>query len=103
VRHRTTPQFWESFEKLPKKIKQLADKNFEILKVNPKYPSLHFKKIERMWSTRVGAHYRVIGFDHDGGVLWFWIGSHAVVAVSVKASRQDRTPVNREGETLDSF
>ncbi len=30
-----------------------------------------------MWSARVGAHYRALGFDHDDAILWFWIGSHA--------------------------
>jgi hypothetical protein len=27
--------------------------------------------------VRVGAHYRALGVDVEGGVLWFWIGSHA--------------------------
>ena len=73
---RTTPQFWELYGNLPDHIKQLADKNFVLLKEDPKHPSLHFKKIENMWSVRVGAHYRALGFDHDGKILWFWIGSH---------------------------
>jgi len=30
-----------------------------------------------MWSVRVGPRYRALGFDHNGSVLWFWIGSHA--------------------------
>lgn len=77
MRHRTTPQFWELYQKLPALIKRLADKNFALLKADPQHPSLHFKKVEDMWSARVGAHYRALGFDHDGGVLWFWIGSHA--------------------------
>jgi hypothetical protein len=25
----------------------------------------------------VGDKYRVLGKDMDGGVLWFWIGTHA--------------------------
>jgi hypothetical protein len=77
VKHRTTPQFWECYAKLPRNIRTLADKNFALLKADPKHPSLHFKKVEGMWSSRVGAHYRTLGFDHDDGVLWFWIGSHA--------------------------
>jgi hypothetical protein len=48
-----------------------------LLKADPKHPSLHFKKIVGMWSARVGAHYRALGFDHEGGVLWFWIDSHS--------------------------
>jgi hypothetical protein len=62
---------------LPKHVRRLADKNFALLKADTQHPSLHFKKIEAMWSVRVGTHYRALGFDHDGGVLWFWIGSHA--------------------------
>jgi hypothetical protein len=27
--------------------------------------------------VRVGAHYRALGTGIEGGVLWFWIGSHA--------------------------
>jgi hypothetical protein len=77
VKHNTTPEFWDMYAQLPKHIQQLADKNFEFLKSDSQHPSLHFKKIAEMWSVRVGAHYRALGFDHEGGVLWFWIGSHA--------------------------
>jgi hypothetical protein len=58
-------------------VRALADKNFALLKADPKYPSLHFKKIGRLWSVRVGVHYRALGFDRPEGVVWFWIGSHA--------------------------
>ncbi len=77
MKHSTTTKFWELYGKLPEHIQRLADKNFQLLTNNPEHPSLHFKKIEEMWSVRVGAHYRALGFDHEGGVLWFWIGSHA--------------------------
>jgi mRNA-degrading endonuclease RelE of RelBE toxin-antitoxin system len=77
VNHRTTKQFWKLYERLPDHIKKLADKNFELLKNDREHSSLRFKKIEDMWSVRVGAHYRALGFDHQGQVLWFWIGSHA--------------------------
>jgi len=77
LRHRTTPPFWKMYQDLPEHIQRLADKNFALLKADPQHPSLHFKKIEGMWSARVGAHYRALGFEEDGGVLWFWIGSHA--------------------------
>jgi len=42
----TSPSFWKEYEKLPKHIQELADKNFEILKENSMHPSLHFKKWE---------------------------------------------------------
>jgi hypothetical protein len=37
---------------------------------------LHFKKIGKLWSARVGDHYRVLGLDVPGAVLWIWIGTH---------------------------
>ena len=58
-------------------MRDLADKQFELLKANPAHPSLHFKRVERFHSVRVGAHYRALAVDAEDGVLWFWIGTHA--------------------------
>lgn len=77
VNHYTTPQFWELYEQFPERIQRLADKNYELLKANSYYPSLHFKKVNEYWSVRVGAHYRALGVESEDGILWFWIGSHA--------------------------
>lgn len=75
--HLVTPQFWRHYRRLPPEVRDLADKNFQLLKADPKHPSLHFKKIGRLWSVRVGAHYRALGLDKPEGVVWFWVGSHA--------------------------
>ena len=69
-------KFWESFEKLPEVIKELAQQNFILLKKNPNHPSLRFKKIDSYWTVRVGIAYRAIGVQVDKGVFWFWIGHH---------------------------
>jgi len=45
MKHFTSPQFWQHYQKLPPAIQQLADKNFELLKSNLHHPSLHFLKI----------------------------------------------------------
>jgi hypothetical protein len=58
-------------------VRLLADKQFELLKADPQHPSLHFKRVGRFHSVRVGAHYRALAVDAPDGVLWFWIGSHA--------------------------
>jgi hypothetical protein len=76
VRHFASPAFWEAYRTLPDRVRELADKNYALLKADPKHPSLHFKKIGRFWSVRVGMHYRALGVDVEEGVLWFWIGSH---------------------------
>jgi len=77
LKHYTSSSFWTLYSNLPSEIRDLADKNYEILKANPRHPSLHLKRIEELWSVRVGQHYRAIGIDASGGVQWIWIGSHA--------------------------
>ena len=39
--------------------------------------TLHFKQAGRFWSVRVGLHNRAVAVEHEGNMLWFWIGSHA--------------------------
>ena len=77
MRHHATASFWGLYEKLSKSIQQLAREKFEVLKTNPRHPSLHLKKVDQYWSVRVGIKYRALGVEIDEGVLWFWIGTHA--------------------------
>jgi hypothetical protein len=77
VIHHATPEFWACYQALPESARQLADRAFAILKANPRHPSLHFKKIGRFWSARVGLHYRALAVETTDGALWFWIGTHA--------------------------
>ena len=77
MNHYTVPSFWEKYENLPKGIKEIADKNFNLLKMNPNHPSLHFKKVNNYWSVRVGIRYRAIAIEMADGLLWFWIGNHS--------------------------
>jgi hypothetical protein len=77
VIHRAAPAFWKYYDALPAKARESANKAFELLKVDPNHPVLHFKNVGRFRSVRAGLHYRALGVDIPGGVLWFWIGSHA--------------------------
>ena len=78
MKHFASPKFWARYKSLPKNVRELADKNFELLKTDPKHPSLHFKQIGNLWSVRVGRHYRALGLNkEEEGIIWFWIGSHA--------------------------
>lgn len=76
MKHFTHPHFWEQYHRLPAEVQQLADKNFTLLKSNPQHPSLHFKRVGRFWSARVGLDYRVLAVDGPDGPIWFWIGDH---------------------------
>jgi hypothetical protein len=49
------------YRQLPADVRALADKNFKLLNSDPKHPSLHFKKIDKLWSVRVGIHHRAFG------------------------------------------
>ena len=75
--HSAGPAFWSAYGSLPSSVQRIADRNFELLKKHPDHPSLHFKRIGRYWSIRVGIHYRALGVEVEDGLLWFWIGSHA--------------------------
>lgn len=77
MQHFASHSFWSAYEKLPARIRELADKNFALLKANPQHPSLHFKKIGKYWSVRVGSGYRALAREVEGGFLWGWIGTHA--------------------------
>ena len=70
-------EFWALYEKLPKDVQGLADKNFALLKGNPEHPSLYLKTVGRYWSIRIGEKNRALGVEvGDEGLLWCWIGSH---------------------------
>jgi hypothetical protein len=75
--HRASPDFWACYRALPVSVRTLAEKTFALLKADPRHPSLHFKKVGRFWSARVGMHHRTVGVETSDGVLWFWIGTHA--------------------------
>ena len=54
-----------------------AERAFELLRANPRYPSLRFKKVGDLWSVRAGLKCRALGVEEGGDVVWFWIGTHA--------------------------
>jgi hypothetical protein len=77
LNHYASRAFWARYGELPGEVRELADKNFALLKSDHRHPSLHFKRVGQLWSVRVGNHYRALGQDVADGILWFWIGSHA--------------------------
>jgi hypothetical protein len=77
LNHYASSRFWALYEALPAEVRELADKNYRLLRDDPRHPSLHFKRIGSVWSVRVGARYRALGHDVEGGIVWFWIGTHA--------------------------
>ena len=77
MNHFASPNFWKCYHALPAQIRELADKNFALLQAEPNHPSLHFKKVGKYRSARIGLQYRTLAVEIDQGLLWFWIGNHA--------------------------
>jgi len=77
LKHYASPEFWKCYKKLPRSIRDLADKNFALLKTDPQHPSLHFKPIGWFYSVRVGLSHRALGIAATDAIVWFWIGSHS--------------------------
>jgi hypothetical protein len=38
VRHFASPPFWDAYGKLPERVREVADKNYALLKKNPDIP-----------------------------------------------------------------
>jgi hypothetical protein len=79
VKHTASSRFWRCYDNLPAEVRELADKNFSLLKADPTHPSRRFKLLSgrRLYSVRVGLHYRALGLATEDSVHWFWIGTHA--------------------------
>lgn len=75
--HHASPAFWECYRQLPEAVRNLADKNFALLRADPMHPSLHFKQVGRFRSARVGRSFRALAVETEDGLVWFWIGNHA--------------------------
>ena len=74
--HRASRRFWAAYDNLPPDARALADKQFKLLKKDPRHPSLHFKKIARVWSVRVNRNIRALAVQDREDYVWFWIGDH---------------------------
>ncbi|MDP2621153.1 MAG: hypothetical protein Q8P46_13450 [Hyphomicrobiales bacterium] len=77
MRHFASASFWQAYEQLPEQVRALADRNFTLLKQNPQHPSLHFKKIGRFRSVRVGPRYRALAVEVTDG----HVAAHPVAAL----------------------
>ena len=74
--HRITKRFWRCFNRLPESVQKVSRQNFQLLKRNPRHPSLHFKKVGKFWSARAGIAHRALAIEDGKDFIWVWIGSH---------------------------
>ncbi len=74
--HKASRRFYKLLNSLPKNTKETAIENFQILKSNPNHPSLHFKKVGKYWSARIGIKYRALATFDGEDYIWIWTGTH---------------------------
>ena len=77
MKHFTIPRFWNAYNNLPLTIKEIADKNFRLLKDNSSHSSLHFKKVGPYRSVRISKNYRALAVEKGEDLIWFWLGNHS--------------------------
>jgi hypothetical protein len=65
---------------LPREVREQALAAYDLFRLNPRHPSLHFKHVftnDPLVSVRIGRDYRAVGVEREAGaILWFWIGPH---------------------------
>src|SRR6476661_3243137 len=77
VTSRTHRRFWYEFNRLPAHVQCLAREKFQLWLRDPFHPSMQFKQlVGKVWSVRIGDHYRAVAQKHGDLVVWFWIGTH---------------------------
>jgi hypothetical protein len=84
LKHFANQGFWHHYRRLPDDIQRLADKNFDLLKRDPRHPSLRLKRVGLFWSARVGLEYRAVAKERTEGLVWIWIGRHDAYADFIK-------------------
>jgi hypothetical protein len=92
--HRTSRRFWRSFDDLPDAVQEGATSSFELLKKDPTHPSLHFKKVGKFWSVRVGMSHRALAVQD--GEDFIWVGSVPMMTMSVSLAREEKSAVDMQ-------
>ena len=70
------PDFWKCYEKLPKYVRDLADRKFDLFTQDPFHASLGLQQKGEVWTVDIGRSYRAIALRQGNDFHWFWIGSH---------------------------
>jgi hypothetical protein len=84
VNHWTTHKFWACYAELSPDVQTLADKQFALLKSNPRHSSLQFKKVGKLWSARVNLGVRALAVEDGNDFIWFWIGQHREYEILIR-------------------
>ena len=79
MKSRTSKQFRDLFDALPKAAQRQAIQAYRLFQADPVHPSLRLSRVHPtlpVYSTRVGIPYRVLGTRRGDEIVWFRIGTH---------------------------
>jgi len=74
VNSHLTEDFVGRFRRLPRRIQELARKNYRLWKRDPAHPGLDFKQVSQrrsIFSVRVGIGWRAVGIKREDTMIWF--------------------------------
>jgi hypothetical protein len=80
VKSRAHARCWDLFGQFPHDVQQNAREAYRIFAVDPRHPSLRFKRVSEarpVYSVRITRDYRALGILQGEGITWHWIGNHA--------------------------
>ena len=77
MEHILDDDFWDAYAELPPNVQRRVPQKFQILRQNPRHPSLRFKKVRDLWAIRVSRDYRALARQEEGDFIWFWVGTHS--------------------------
>jgi hypothetical protein len=60
LKHYASPAFWEAFGSLDPAVQKAARGAFDLMKSDPRHPSVRLKKTGHYWSARVGRSHRAV-------------------------------------------
>lgn len=77
MKHSLHANFWEFLAQLPQNIQKRVPQKIEMLRRNPRHPSLNFKKVgENLWTIRISKGYRALALEEEDAFVWNWVGKH---------------------------
>ena len=77
MKHSLHASFGEFLAQLPQDIQKRVPQKIEMLRRNPRHPSLNFKKVgERLWTIRISKGYRALALEEEDAFVWNWVGKH---------------------------
>jgi hypothetical protein len=80
MKSRTSKQFRDLFDALPKAAQRQDIQAYRLFQVDPNHPSLRFSRVHPTLpvysARRVGIHYRVLGTRRGDKIVRSWIGTH---------------------------